>query len=339
MIEQPAGDATGHPRPLLRRPWVPLDGEWEFTADADASLARPGAVPFADRITVPFAPETPAGGIGWKGPLHRAWYRRRLPGARSGARTVLHLGAVDRHADVWVGGAHVATHEGGYTPLHVDVTDHLGEDGAELVVRADDDPRDLEAPRGKQDWRDEPHEIWYPRTTGIWRSVWLEHVGALHIGEVDWHGDPVTSEVAMRVRLSAPADGARLRIRLRAAGRLLVDDLARVDGIEVRRTFAVGDGGVDDHHALVWHPAHPTLLDAELALLDERGELLDEALSYTALRSVGCEDGMFLLNGRPFRMRLVLDQGYWPGSGATPPDPGALRRDLDLTRALGFHGA
>lgn len=337
-LEYDATDATAHPRPLLRRPWMPLDGDWDFTADPDAVAAGPGQVAFVDRITVPYAPETSASGIGWKGPLHRAWYRRSLPAARPDLRTVLHLGAVDRCAEVWVGGAHVASHEGGYTGFAIDVTDYLA-DGADLVVRADDDPTDLDAPRGKQDWRDEPHEIWYPRTTGIWRTVWLEHVASQHVAELDWDGDPVALEVGLRARLSMPGRGSELRVRVRAGDRLLVDDRVRVDGVEVRRRFRLGDGGVDDREALLWWPSRPVLLDVEVALLNATGDVLDEVRSYTALRHVGCEDGAFLLNGRPLPLRLVLDQGYWPHTGATPPDAAALRTDLELTRALGFQGA
>jgi hypothetical protein len=332
-------DATAHPRPLLRRPWTLLDGEWEATPDPDGAHERPDAPAFAHRIRVPFAPETPASGLGWKGALPRIWYRRPLPGRRGDRRTVLHLGAVDREASVYVGGALVARHEGGYTPFSVDVTDHLGEGGAELVVRADDDPGDLDAPRGKQDWQDEPHFIWYPRTTGIWRTAWLEQVAPLHVAELDWTGDPGALEVGVRVRLSAPASGARLRIRLRAGDRPLVDDVVAVDGREVVRRFRVGGGGIDEHAALLWRPAHPVLLDADVVLLDGDDAVLDEVRSYTALRRVDVEDGAFLLNGRPVPLRLVLDQGYWPGTGATPPDGAALRRDLELTRALGFHGA
>jgi beta-galactosidase/beta-glucuronidase len=337
-LECDATDATAHPQPLLRRPWIPLDGEWDFAADPDAAATRPGQVAFVDRVTVPFAPETSASGIGWQGPLHRAWYRRSLPAARPGLRTVLHFGAVDRCAEVWVGNAHVASHEGGYTGFAVDVTDHVA-DGADLIVCADDDPVDLDAPRGKQDWRDEPHEIWYPRTTGIWRTVWLEHVASRHVAELDWDGDPITLEVGLRARLSAPDHGSQLRVRVHAGARLLVDDTLRVDGLEVQRRFRLGDGGVDDREALLWWPSRSVLLDAEVALLNAGGDVLDEVRSYTALRQVECEDGAFLLNGRPLPLRLVLDQGYWPHTGATPPNTAALRNDLALTRALGFHGA
>jgi hypothetical protein len=166
---------------------------------------------------------------------------------------------------VWVGGAHVASHEGGYTPFGVDVTDFLGDDGADLVVRADDDPLDLEAPRGKQDWQDEPHAIWYPRTTGIWRTVWLEHVAPRRIAEVQWRGDPRTMRLSVRVQLAVPVSGVRLHLRLRAGERLLVDDSVRVDGRVVERTVQVGDGGIDDRSRLLWWPGpDPVLLDAEL---------------------------------------------------------------------------
>ena len=332
-------DPTAHPRPLLRRPFTSLDGEWGFAADPDLA-GTVGAVAFDHTIQVPYAPETPASGISWKGALNRAWYRRRLPGRAGDRRTVLHFGAVDRVCDVWVGGAHVASHAGGYTPFSVDVTDSLGDDGADLVVRADDDPLDLEAPRGKQDWRDEPHEIWYPRTSGIWRTAWLEQVGARHIADVQWRGDPRTMRVDVRVQFAVPVTGARLHLRLRSGERLLVDDVVRVDGAVVERTVQVGDGGFDDRNRLLWRPGpHPALLDAELALVAGDGTVLDEVASYTALRSVEVGDGRLLVNDRPVPLRLVLDQGYWPDTGATPPDVAALRRDLELTRALGFTGA
>lgn len=333
-----AYDPVDHPQPLLRRPVELLDGEWDVTVDRDAALSL-GQVPFDDRIRVPFAPETAAGGLGLTGPVRRAWYRRPLPAAAPGVRTLLHFGAVDRIADVWVGGQHVATHEGGWTPWSVDVTDHLGDTGADLVVRAEDDERDLDAPRGKQEWQEEPHVIWYPRTTGIWRTVWLEQVGAVRVEDVRWSAEPRTTTLTATVRISPAAVGSRLRIRLVLAGRVLVDDDVLVTRPEITRSFALGDGGLDDRTALLWWPHRPVLIDAELALVDPRGEVLDEVASYAAVRSARVEDGRFLLNNRQLRPRLVLDQGYWPDTGLTPPDGAALRRDLELTRALGFHGA
>jgi beta-galactosidase/beta-glucuronidase len=333
----PSIDPTQHPRPLLRRPTTSLDGTWDFAGDPDLEMSHPSQVDFDRTISVPFAPETPASGIGWKGPLRRAWYRRPLPAA-TGRRTVVHFGAVDRSCDVWVGDAHVGAHEGGYTPFSVDVTDHLGA-GAQLAVRADDDPLDLEAPRGKQDWLDDPHFIWYPRTTGIWRSVWVEQVERVSIEDVEWRGDAKKLTVTMRVRLSVPVSDHRVHLRLFSGGRLLVDDVFRIDGQLLERTVRIGDGTYEDRVKLLWWPRRPGLLDAELAVTNPAGDVLDEVESYTALRSVTCEDGQFLVNGRPFPLRLVLDQGYWQATGATPPDSEALRKDLELTRSLGFNGA
>jgi beta-galactosidase/beta-glucuronidase len=337
-----ATDHNEHPRPLLRRPWTSLDGEWEFAVDAQAE--RPADVTFDRCIHVPFAPETPASGIGETVAGGRCWYRRRVrPGPLGpGRRVVLHLGAVDRVARVWVDGALAAEHEGGYEPFSVDLTAALATSATgelEIVVRADDDTADLDAPRGKQDWLPEPHAIWYPPTTGIWRTVWLEEVPDVAIADLHWVSDPKTMRVSLRVELSRPApDGWRLAVRLAAGERVLVDEAGAVAGRSAARVFVVGDGGIDDRASLLWWPRSPRLLDAKLTLLDG-DRVVDSVDSYTALRSVDVAGGAVRLNGRPYPLRLVLDQGYWPETGMTPPDSDALRRDVELTRALGFNGA
>ena len=313
-----------HPRPLLRRPWEAVEGTWE--------LAVGGDEPAFDReVQVPFSPGTPASGVDVGGAVERVWYRRRLP---AGGHNRLHL-TVDRHATVWVDGRQVAAHEGGYTSFPVDVAG-----GSEVVVRADDDPLDLEAPRGKQDWQEPSHGIWYPRTIGIWRTPWLEHVPEVAIADLRWTGSFVRMELGLDARVEGPTPaGSRLRVRVRHRDRVLVDDTSLVQGPVVARTYAVGDGGFDDRVALGWWPRRPTLLDATVALVDADGVVLDQVESYTALRDVVVDEGRILLNGRPYPLRLVLDQGYWPETGATPPSVEALRRDIELTRALGFNGA
>ncbi|HSL73096.1 MAG TPA: glycoside hydrolase family 2 TIM barrel-domain containing protein [Ilumatobacteraceae bacterium] len=329
-----------HPSPFLQRDWTSLDGRWACTIDPDGVHRTPHDPPFADAITVPFAPETPASGIGTTDAVETIWYRRRLgldaPGP--GERLLVHFGGVDRIADVWIDGQHVGHHVGGYAPFSVDVTDHVHPD-AQLVVRVVDDAHDLEVPRGKQEWGETPHSVWYPRTTGIWKTVWAERVPETRIAAIDWHGEPAAMTVSVRVRIEGPLPhGLRLRIRLQHRERVLVDDDLAVTGRTVERTMAVGDGGFDDRIQLLWWPTRPNLFDAQLVLHADDG-LLDEVASYTALRSVDVDDGRFRINGRPYRLRLVLDQGYWPDTGATPPDVDALRRDVELTKALGFNGA
>ncbi len=332
-----------HPRPMLRRAgWSSLDGTWEFAIDRDGAWSEPEHVGWNARIRVPFAPETRASGIGDTSFFQACWYRRTFAIAPLAPeeRLLLHFGAVDHAASVWVNGVPVARHEGGYTPFSADVTGALREGEQTVVVRAQDDPHDLGKPRGKQDWQLEPHSIWYPRTSGIWQTVWIERVPATRIGAVAWRPNLEKWEIALHSTIAGvPRPNLRLHVRLAVGGEVLCDDTYSVILGEVNRTIAPSDPGIDDHrNTLLWSPANPTLIDAHLELWGGRGEKLDEVRSYTALRSVAVDDGRFLLNGRPLRQRLVLDQGYWPDTGLTPPDSDALRRDVEITKRMGFNG-
>ena len=154
-----------------------------------AEWSSPAAVTWDREIVVPFAPETEASGVEEMGFFRACWYRRTFdaPALAAGERLILHFGAVDYRATVWVNGTEVARHEGGYTPFAADITTALdGEGPQRVVVRVEDDPQDLTQPRGKQDWELQPHSIWYPRTTGIWQTVWPERVSATSIGRLRW---------------------------------------------------------------------------------------------------------------------------------------------------------
>ncbi|MBX9578840.1 MAG: glycoside hydrolase family 2 [Gemmataceae bacterium] len=332
-----------HPCPQLRRAdWTPLAGEWAFALDPPGAWAAPWQVKWDRTIRVPFAPETAAGGVGDTGFYKACWYRRTVPAAAlpPGRRLLLHFGAVDHEATVWANGRVVARHEGGYTPFTADVTEAAAAGEVELVVRAGDDPHDLAKPRGKQDWQLHPHSIWYPRTTGIWQSVWLEPVPATRLGRVRWASSLDRWEVGLEACTAGdPRDDLRLRVVLKAGPLLLADDTYRVVAGEVHRRIALSDPGIDDYrNELLWSPERPTLIQAHLQLLDEAGGPVDEVWSYTALRSIAVQGDRFVLNGRPLALRLVLDQGYWPETGQTPPDDAALKRDVELAKAMGFNG-
>jgi len=338
-------DPTHHPRPSLRRPFELLDGVWQFSLDVDHQWQGPAEVPFETEIVVPFAPETPASGIR-ADTVRRCWYRRSLDTGGVGAddRQVVAFGAVDRHATVWANGEIVATHTGGYTPFEADVTDaaRRGDGIVDLVVRADDEPAALEAPRGKQDWRDDPHAVWYPRTSGIWRTVFAERTGTCHIASIDVAGDPAEMTMTVRSRIEGrPPAGlcAVLRVTGESSGRVFVDDRISLPGHELERTFAIGDGGLDDAWTLPWWPRMPHLFTVTMTLVDGNDRECDTAETTAALRTVSVTDNQICLNGRPYPLRLVLDQGYWPHTGATPPSLDAIRTDIELTRRLGFNGA
>jgi beta-galactosidase/beta-glucuronidase len=335
----------GYPRPQLERDgWTSLNGQWDFVIDAEAHWTSPGHVRWNASIEVPFSPETAASGIEDTGLYRACWYRRRFTHDRPGPghRVFLHFGAVDYAGTVWVNGRLATRHRGGYTPFHADITDLLDPSGEqEVVVRAEDDPDDLAKPRGKQDWRLEPHSIWYYRTTGIWQTVWLEEVPATRIGSLRWTPNLERWEIALDLRL----EGERrfepfvLRATLSVRDQVLARDEYLVDAGEVHRRIALSDPGIDDYrNELLWRPSRPTLIDAAFELVSEDGTVVDVVRSYTALRTISLEGDRFLLNGRPFPLRLVLDQGYWPESGLTAPDDEALRRDVDLAKAMGFNG-
>ena len=337
----------GYPRPQLRRKdWLLLDGPWELALDRDGEWKAPREVTFDRTIVVPFAPETALSGVGETGYFTACWYRWRgpLPPPEWRGRTLLHFGAVDYAATVWIDGQLAGSHEGGYTPFTVDVTDWATAGDHEIVVRAVDDPLDLEQPRGKQDWKLEPHSIWYPRTTGIWQSVWLERVPETRIGELRWTSNLERWEIEIEARVAGrPRDGLRLAVRLTArvdgGERVLADDSYAVLRGEVTRRIALSDPGIDDaRNELLWSPERPCLLRAQLRLIDADGTPIDEVDSYTAIRSVSVQGDRVLLNGRPYPMLLVLDQGYWADGGLTAPSDEALRRDVELAKAMGFNG-
>ncbi|WP_432498581.1 glycoside hydrolase family 2 protein [Kineococcus gypseus] len=353
-----------HPRPqLLRERWTDLSGTWQLAfdderrglADGWQHLGDLGERSVFDRdVVVPFPPESPASGVGESGPHPVVWYRRTLrlvdvdgwEAVREGHRVRLRFGAVDHAARVWLDGALLGGHEGGQTPWDVDLTDALGaaRPGVDplarhvLVVRAEDDPRDVTQPRGKQDWQDEPHGIWYRRTTGIWQPVWCEVVPPLAVEHLTWTPDVPAGAVHLQVELSAaPVEPVALEVRLELDGRVLAEQRVLVEEQHTRTVLvlpALGNG--QGLAQLLWSPEQPRLVDAAVRVL-AGGRVVDEVASYLGLRSAGVGGGAFLLNGQPCFLRSVLEQGYWPASHLAAPDAAALRREVELVKELGFN--
>ncbi|HEY1628621.1 MAG TPA: glycoside hydrolase family 2 TIM barrel-domain containing protein, partial [Tepidisphaeraceae bacterium] len=339
-----ATSSHGYPRPQLQREsWLDLNGPWQFNIDTDGKIESAEKIKFNRKILVPFAPETPASGVEETGFFKACWYRRQFeaPKLASDQRLILHFEAIDYRATVWINDQLAVRHEGGYTPFSADITNLLVAAKTQtIVVRAEDDPLDLSQPRGKQDWRRDPHSIWYYRTSGIWQSVWAEVVNDSHIERLRWAANAQRWEISLHARIKIKSDQPlHLRLRLSAAGRTLAEDLYAITSGEVERVIVLPDPGIDDaRNELLWSPSSPNLIDAELELLDRKGNVLDKVSSYTAMRSIDTSRDRFVLNGRPISLQLVLDQGYWPQSGLTAPEDDAFRRDVELVKAMGFNG-
>ena len=331
-----------YPRPLLRRKkWQSLNGAWDFALDPDGRWEVPVQVAWSKRILVPFAPETPKSGIGFEGFSKSFWYRTQFVAPiLEEERLFLHFGAVDYRATVWVNGTEVIVHEGGYTPFRCEITRALNDsEFQEIVVRADDDPANLAKPRGKQDWQLNPHSIWYPRTSGIWRTVWLEPLPRTFVRSLLWIPNRERWEIGLEAGIqTAAGEEWFLDVELTAGNQEIAHDRYSVLQGEVYRRISLSDPGIDDfRNELLWRPDRPTLIDARLKLIDQAGDIVDEVESYTALRSIGVQGNRFVLNGRPLKLQMVLDQGYWPDTGLTAPDAEALRRDVELAKAMGFN--
>jgi beta-galactosidase/beta-glucuronidase len=331
------------PRPqLVRQGWVDLCGQWDFAFDDDDRGLAEGwhadADAFDRRITVPYPPESELSGVRAPEPHTVVWYRREFetPPLVPGYRLILHFGAVDYVASVWINGIHVGGHEGGQTPFSFDITEALQAGEQSFVVRAEDRTDDASQPRGKQDWRAEPHDIWYHRTTGIWQPVWAEVVPGTHLRELHWTPDLVRAAVTCEGELSGTA--STVRVVLRHHDEILADHSVRV--ANRRFSFDVAVPALrhgQDRIRLLWSPEHPTLIDATVEVRPAHGPV-DEVRSYLGLREVGMADGRFLLNQVPYFPRLVLEQGYWPQSHLAAPDARALRREVELVKELGFNG-
>ncbi len=335
-----------YPRPqLVREQWLNLNGTWEFEFDderiGDEQRWASGAKEFTRRIQVPFAYQSRLSGIGDPAFHDLVWYKRSfaLPAGWAGQTILLHFGAVDYAATVWVNGQQVAYHEGGHTPFQADITAALRQGDNTVVVRAEDFSRDVTLPRGKQYWKENSASIFYTRTTGIWQTVWLEPVNRLHIKKLKFKPDIDNNEIQIRTFLNqAPAGGSvEARIDIRFKDEYFTSTTFSVHHAEETRTVRLHD--INDHGmGRWWSPHKPNLYDVTVTLLVD-GQPVDTLQSYFGMRKISVEAGKIMLNNRVYFMRLVLDQGYFPDGNLTAPSDEALKRDIELAKEMGFNGA
>lgn len=325
-----------HPRPdFCRDSWITLNGPWDFSMGQDT---------FDQTIMVPFAPESKLSGIGDTGFHPVVWYRRSftVPEAMQNRRILLHFGAVDYACRVWVNDSFVTSHTGGQSSFSVDITHAVRFTGENtVVVRAQDAPQALDQMRGKQFWEEESRGIFYTRTTGIWQSVWLEAVDEVHLEQV--RITPLYDEKSVRFdyQLSCGEQHGplALQIAISLQGRPVLSATLQPESLYGSATFVLDRGAKvwNFTEELSWSPEHPRLLDVEFRVWED-GCCRDMVRSYFGMRKVSIENGVFLLNNRPYFQKLVLDQGYWPDALMTAPTDEAFISDLQMIKEMGFNG-
>lgn len=332
-----------YPRPdRVRGAWCTLNGQWDFAFDQDKAGKKDKwyrELPATHKIEVPFCYQSKLSGINSQEHCDVVWYSRKfVVPAEMTARRLLHFGAVDYMADVWLDGQYLGGHEGGYTPFTFDVTD-LTVPGGEytLTVRAED-RLDFDQPRGKQSFRPEPFECWYTPVTGIWQSVWLEGVGEYY--PVDFRLTPCLERASIKVEVylnELPKDAV---IKLTAAYKGDVVAVSEVKVLSDRcvqtELFLRHNERLEGFH--MWWPHDPRLYDLTIETIVS-GEAVDKVDTYFGMRKVEIVNGKVLLNNHVLYQRLILDQGYWPDGLLTAPSDDALRKDVELTRAMGYNGA
>jgi hypothetical protein len=318
-----------YPRPQLRRDkWQNLNGLWQL-AFAKEGEDAPLGKDLPEQILVPFPVESALSGVMKR--AERLWYRRlfTVPKDWAGQHVLLHFGAVDWQAVVWVNGKKLGEHKGGYDGFSLDVTDALKDGGEqEIVVGVWDPTSSSTQPRGKQ--VNNPSGIYYTPTSGIWQTVWLEPVPAAHIEGVKIVPDVPGRKVTITVKIHGAAAGHSVHLMCLGGQTVLGA------GGPVGAPFVLPLSEVK-----LWSPESPFLYDLRVEL-KELGKAIDTVDSYFGMRSVGVgpdDKGInrLLLNGKPVFQVGPLDQGFWPDGLYTAPTDEALKYDIEISKKLGFN--
>lgn len=319
-----------HPNPQFqRKEWLNLNGKWNFQIDKSKSgLEQKFYEPqtkFDRTINVPFCPESVLSGVEYKDFMAAVWYSREftVPEKYKNLRTILHFGAVDYKATVYVNGQKVGSHKGGYISFEFDITDFLTDGANILTVYAEDDTRNPLQPRGKQSEKYYSHACDYTRTTGIWQTVWLEFVPQSRIKSI---------------KLFPNVENCSVDIQAEVVGSGKFEVLALYQDKIMGAASVTTDGGhisthLDLKEAYLWEVGNGRLYDLELRFNDDKVD------SYFGLRDVRLDGQKFLINGKSVFQRLVLDQGFYPDGIYTAPTEDAMIKDIQISLDVGFNGA
>ncbi len=320
-----------YPRPIMERTeWLNLNGLWNY-AILPVGKQKPGS--FDGEILVPFAIESSLSGVQKRvGKDNELWYQREftVPSKWKNNIILLHFGAVDWKADVWVNDVKVGQHTGGYTPFSFDITPALTSGKNTLVVKVWDSTDQGYQPRGKQ--VNKPEGIWYTPVTGIWQTVWIEPVPHNYIKNIKITPDIDVNTLTIEAAASKVSKANRVEVKV-LEGTHVVAKGQSINNLPVDVLMP--------QNARLWSPGDPFLYDLEITLFDGSKQL-DKVKSYAAMRKYSTkrdDNGIvrLQLNNKDLFHFGPLDQGWWPDGLYTAPTDEALEYDVVKTKDFGFN--
>ncbi|MCE5187061.1 MAG: hypothetical protein LLF76_13140 [Planctomycetaceae bacterium] len=324
-----------YPRPqLARTQWLNLNGLWDYALQPRTASMPPQ---YDKKILVPFCVESALSGVGGKvTPQDRIWYRKdfEIPSEWADQRILLHFEAVDWETAVWLNGAYIGSHKGGYDRFSFDVTDYVsGRQRQELVVSVWDPTNEGRQPRGKQ--QIEPEGIWYTPVSGIWQTVWLEPVSKIAaVGQIRIVPDVDHGSVSLLALSLAPApEACTVRWYVQDGENQIAQQQSDLDKETV----------VTLNPLKTWSPESPFLYDLKIELIDAEGKTVDQVSSYFGMRKISLGNGpvgkVLHLNNTFLFHNGTLDQGWWPDGLHTPPSDAAMQFELMTLKQMGFNMA
>lgn len=323
-----------YPRPqFVRADWLSLNGEWKFGFGEEVSEedALNGNLP--RKIVVPFTYETPLSGIGDETPHETVWYARTIV-KRGKIQNILNVDGADYRTTVYINGNKAGGHEGAYTRFSLDVTDFLQEGENLVVIRCDDALSPVQV-RGKQRWASHNHGCHYTQMTGIWKSVWMEYADEIRLETVRITPFPNDGEVELILSVSRPSPDVFVDYAVSFRGESVCAGSVLADGTEQKLRLRIASDKMIDQIAVSWL-GWPCIYDLDFTVR-KGGRISDKIGSYFSMTDFSVRDGQFTHCMAPKYLKMVLDQGYWPESGFTPPSEEAIVKDIELTQAMGFN--
>jgi len=336
-------ERNDYPRPDFKREvWQNLNGIWEFAFDdsneGEALGYQTGTKKLPLTICVPYAYQSKASGINDSEIHNVVWYQLKfdLSAEGIGKEPILNFGAVDYVADIWLNGIFLGRHIGGYTPFHYHIAEIVNTKSNILVVRAIDS-QDTAQPRGKQYWKEQTDRCWYISSSGIWQSVWIEYTGKNTFEQIKMTPDIDDNSIKIEFAVNHFALGDYAITNIFYNKKKVKSSSLSLDGIRNTAVFCIQvEDYIDECH--YWTPEKPNLYQITFELVHD-GNTIDTVESYFGMRKITIDQGRIMLNYKPYYLKTILDQGYWADSLLTPPSDEAIRKDVEMTKELGFNCA